>query len=323
MAECEITTLVDLCETAGVVSADALGWSRRPLHRCKLERPWGRRKRWHYWCTTTAREVVSLTFADLDYAGLVVVQVIDRASGEITRDLAVKASGWRALLPDMADGGEIEIVHRGVRLAFVDSGASVSLRARTPRIAVEIEVARPQGHQSLGVAVAWPDSRGRRFAYTSKQTALPARGTVTIAGETRVLPPGSFACLDWGRGVWPLRTEWNWASASGVVDGRVVGLNLGARWTRDGTTENALLLDGVLHKIADEVRFVWDRSDPRRPWRIEGHGVDLTLLPEVVDRTRAPVIAKTCAVFGTFTGRILDLSVHELFGWAEEVHFLW
>jgi hypothetical protein len=324
MSEREITTPVELCDETGVVAPSAIGWSRRPLHRCRVARPWGRRKRWHYWCVTSPREVVSLTFADLDYAGVAVAQVIDRANGEIVRDGAIRVGGWRAELPETADGGAVSVVHRGVRLAMHDSGARVSLVANTKRLAIDLNVTRPAGHDTLGVAVAWPGSGGRRFAYSSKQTALSARGTIAIDGVSRPLAEEAFGCLDWGRGVWPLGTEWNWASASGVQDGRIVGLNLGARWTEGGgATENGLVVDGALRKIAADVRFTWDRADPRRPWQITGDGVELTLSPEIVDRLRVPLLGGTVVAFGSFTGRILDIAVRDLFGWAEEVHVHW
>ena len=52
-AEREITTPVDLCDARGRLAAGAAGWSRHPLHRANLKGPWGRRKRWEYWCVTT------------------------------------------------------------------------------------------------------------------------------------------------------------------------------------------------------------------------------------------------------------------------------
>ena len=48
--------------------------------------------------------------------------------------------------------------------------------------------------------------------------------------------------------------RWNWGAGSGVVDGRVIGVQVGGRWT-DGTgsTENALVVDGRVHKISEEL----------------------------------------------------------------------
>jgi hypothetical protein len=318
--EREITLPVDLCGADGLVAPAAIGWSRRPLHRCRVDRPWGRRKRWHHWCVTSSREVIALTFADLDYVGLFVALAIDRGSGEVVKDVTVRPLGWRVALPESAAHGRVELAHGRTRLAMCDTGARVSLVASTPKLAVDVEVTRPDDVDTLGVAVTWPGSAGRRFAYTSKQSGLPAGGMFWIDGDPRTIADGAVACLDWGRGVWPHRTAWNWASAA---DGRIA-LNLGAQWTDGGgATENSIAVDGTLHKLPGEVRFEWDRADPRRPWRIHGAGVELTVTPEVVERTRAPLAGDLCIAFGAFTGRVGDIELRDVFGWAEELHVRW
>jgi hypothetical protein len=325
--EREITAEVALCDARGRLAEAARGWARGPRHRCEVPGPWGRRKRWHHWCVTSDREVVALTFADLDYAGLAVIQVIDRASGDVVTEQAIRPLGWRAPLPPTAGAGRVDVAHGGVSLCFDDASDVVTLRARGRRVACDVTVTRPAGHETLGVVAPWSASR---FAYTSKQNTLPAAGTLTVDGRTRAIAPGAWACLDYGRGVWPAHTRWNWAAASGVQGGRVVGFNLGARWT-DGTgaTENALCVDGRLTKISDDVRFSWDPREPRLPWRLAGGPVELTLVPEVVRRVRPPgALARVlgdglCLAFGAFSGRIGDVAVTDLFGWAEELEVRW
>ena len=67
--EREITGPVDLCLPDGRVDRDAVGWSRRPLHRPNL-RGWGRTKRWEYWGVVTPTHVVGLTVSSIDYASI-------------------------------------------------------------------------------------------------------------------------------------------------------------------------------------------------------------------------------------------------------------
>jgi hypothetical protein len=316
MTEREITALVDLCDDGGVRAA-ALGWSRRPRHRCRVDGPWGRRKRWHHWCVTSAREIVALTIADLDWAGLAVAMVVDRATGRAVRDITVRPLGWGVALPEVADRGRVDLAYGRTRVAIADTGTRVAIVAATRRLGLDVAITRPADRDSLGVAVAWPGDR-RRFAYTSKQAGLPARGTITVDGEPRAISDGAVACLDWGRGVWPRRTAWNWASAA---DARM-SFNLGARWTH-GTTENAVVVDGVLTKLGAEVAFAWDPRDPRRPWRLRGDQVDLTLTPEILEGAGAPGLGRLCIAFGSFAGVVGGVAVRDLFGWAEELRVLW
>jgi hypothetical protein len=317
-SEREIREPVDLCGLDGRLDPAAVGFSRRPLHRCGgLVGPWGRRKRWHHWCVTTPREAVALTFADLDYLGLLAVMFVDLERERTFERVAVRPLGARCVLPGDAAGGEVVAAWGGVRLAFREVAGGMRLEASARGIEVDVSVDVPVGHETLGVVVPWSETR---FQYTSKQNAMPAHGLVRVRGQVRHLPD-AWACLDFGRGVWPARTEWNWASASGRVDGRVLGLNLGGRWT-DGTgaNENALCVDGVLHKIGSDVRFDYDLGSWRRPWRLRGQDVDLRFAPVVRKHVRVPSLS---LCFGRFDGRVLDQPVRDLVGWAEEFRTRW
>src|SRR3970282_1775300 len=94
----------------------------------------------------------------------------------------------------------------------------------------------------------------------------------------------SYGCLDYGRGVWPEHTIWNWGSASGMQQGHLVGLNLGGKWT-DGTgmTENGICVDGRLTKISEALIFEYDRAALIQPWRVRSAAtdhIDLRFTPE-------------------------------------------
>ena len=134
------------------------------------------------------------------------------------------------------------------------------------RLRADIVLERPAGHETMNVVIPWSDEQ---FQFTSKQNTLPASGFVELGGERLEFAAPSFGCLDYGRGVWPEKTAWNWGAASGVQDGRLVGLNLGGTWT-DGTgmTENAICIDGRLTKICEDLRFEYDRADRMKTWRV-------------------------------------------------------
>src|SRR5690606_25138632 len=90
----------------------------------------------------------------------------------------------------------------------------------------------------------------------------------------------AFGTLDLGRGVWPYRVNWNWAAASGVSGGRLIGLQFGGKWTEGtGHTENGLCVDGRLTKLHDELVWTYDWDHPTEPWRVVDPGgrLDATL----------------------------------------------
>ena len=94
------------------------------------------------------------------------------------------------------------------------------------RLYADVRVGKPAGHETLSVVVPWSD---QRFQFTSKHNTRPATGAIRVDDRTYDVGPDTdaFGCLDYGRGVWPYRTVWNWASASGRRDGRTIGLQLG------------------------------------------------------------------------------------------------
>lgn len=329
--EPEITQPVDLCTAGGRLNPAAVGWSRHPVHRANL-RGWGRGKRWEYWCVQAPGRVLALTVSSLDYLALHTVWLLDEGGTEVERTAIVPLARGVAL-PERCGAGEVEAAGRGlsIRLTPVDGG--MRLRARTARLDADVLVRRPEGHESLGVVIPWSPTR---FQYTVKENTLPAEGEVHVDGRTLRFDSGeSWAVLDHGRGRWPYRTTWNWGSGSGTSDGRTIGLQLGGRWT-DGTgmTENALCVDGRLHKVGEDLRWTYDRSDWTSRWRVTAPRtgrVDLTLTPvhERRARTELAVIGtEVHQCFGTWSGSVVTddghpVAVRDVAGFAEEARMRW
>ena len=327
--EREITEPVDLCLPSGRLNPAAVGWSRVPVHRPNL-RGWGRGKRWEYWGIVTPDHVVGLTVSSLDYAGVQSVYVLDRASGaEIVADAVVPLARG-VVLPPSSGVGRAHVAAGGLRIDMDEIDGGTRLRARTGAVDVDVLALRRPGHESMAVVVPWSD---RSFQYTVKDVGRPARGVVTVGGTAYDVDPAtSFAVLDHGRGRWPYSITWNWGAAFGTVEGRSVALQIGGRWT-DGTgsTENAVTLDGTVHKIGDELAWEYDRDDWMRPWRISGSSLDVQFHPfhERAARTNLLVVAsETHQCFGHYEGWVAAadgerLRVDGIVGWAEEARNRW
>ncbi|MEV6342617.1 DUF2804 domain-containing protein [Actinoplanes sp. NPDC051851] len=331
--ETEITEPVDLCQPDGRLNPRAVGWSRRPLHRANL-RGWGRRKRWEYWGVTTPTHIVGLLASSLDYAGVHGLYLLDLATGEETAVDVTVPLARNAVLPDRSGSGWVSVSGGGLRIDIDQSVSGTRIRANAllPRdgrardVAVDLTVPAAEDRDCLGVVVGW---RPHRFQYTVKDVGRPVHGSLTVGGVHHVVPrQGSYATLDHGRGKWPYSAVWNWAAGAG--EGRAI--QLGGKWTDGtGTTENALFLDGRLHKIGEDLHWSYDRTDWLESWHITGDRVDVRFEPfhERVSRTNLGVLAgETHQCFGRFTGwartddnRKIDLD--GLTGWAEEARNRW
>src|SRR5439155_27331807 len=174
--------------------------------------------------------------------------------------------------PDRGAAGGSSFEGSGLRLAITEVAGGTRLTAAFGRggrsFECDVLLARPDGHESLSVVIPWSD---RRFQCTTKDNTRPATGSVRWGGDEWTFggPGHAYGCLDFGRGKWPYRTVWNWGSASGAQSGRIVGLQLGGKWTvGTGMTENALCIDGRVSKLSEELAWEYDRNDWLRPWHI-------------------------------------------------------
>lgn len=336
--EPEIEESTKIATPDGRLRRPSVGFSRTPLFDGHIDGRWGRRKRWEYWAVLCRTHLVSLTIADLDYVGLVSAWFIDLQRNERIEVALPVPPGMLPGLPDRVAGGDVQVRLPGLVASIRESvdatRLAFSMRTVGHSIEAEIEVEKPRGHESLSVLVPFSEDA---FQLTSKHVARPATGSVVVDGKTFAFDAAneSYGTLDFGRGIFPHRTRWNWSAAAGRIGDRTIGWNLGGQWT-DGTgvTENGLFVDGKLHKIGDDVRFVLDFDHPEKSWRISsvtGGAVDLELEPLHVKRVRGlflPVGADLWLAFGRFRGTLHDASgerieIREHVGWAEELHARW
>jgi hypothetical protein len=332
--ERELTAPVDIAHPDGRLRAEAIGWARHPVQRCNLERGVSRAAKWNYWCISSREAALTILVADVGLVGGVLLSFQDFAARRPVERLYARPGGLRDDLPDNPRG-DVVVSARRIHLAMCaeDDDLHVEIDARTvfgTRIEADLVIERSPLHETVNVLVPWDETH---FQFTSKQQALPARGTVRIDGAEHHFRPDNqgFACLDFGRGRWPSRIHWNWAFASHADARHTIGLNLGGRWT-DGTgvTENGIVIDGRLHKIHEPVDFTYDRRDFMRPWHIRSRGdhrVDIAFTPLRERTFRLPLGIKSVSLhqcIGTFSGTFLDdtgrsLTLSDMLGQAEEV----
>lgn len=320
------------------------GWARRPHLDANLERAAPgllrrlRVKRWDYYGIWTPSLFASATLSDIGYAGLAFVYVVDLTTDRHAELTRVRPLAWGIDLPRNSDAGDIEFDDGRIALRFTVKPESRHLDVVAPRfdggrgLRIDVDLACPADHESIVIATPMG---GDRFYYNRKINCMRAEGLITWGDRTvRTRPDQSLGQLDWGRGVWPYRTRWIWASANGFLpDGRTLGLNLGAGFgDLSNATENAVLVDGRLHKLGT-VRFDFDPANYRRPWHCEDDEgrlrLKLTPLTERVAATRAGVIrSEVHQMFGRYTGTAVTeggetIPVRDLPGFAEEHYARW
>jgi hypothetical protein len=332
----EITAAGPLLRSDGLLAAP--GWARGPLLDANLDAAATglpgrlRLKRWDYYGIWTPGLFASATVAHLGYLANVFTYVVDLETGRHVEHSTVRPFGRGAALPRNSDAGETRYGDGRTHIVFGVEREQRSLSVVDHDfdggrgLEIEVTLACLPEHES--VVTATPLAGGG-FYYNRKINTMPASGELRW-GERRIRarPEDSLGQLDWGRGVWPYRSHWVWASANGFApDGRRLGLNLGFFGDHSHATEDALILEGRVHKLP-RVRIDFDPRDYRRPWRFTepAAGVDLLFEPafERVARVNALLLhSEVHQLFGSWSGTVPTeagdtLGIEALPGFAEE-----
>lgn len=340
--EREITAPVLLChEGTGTLNEAAQGFSRRPLQHANLSGRFGRNKRWEYWAVLAGDRVIALTYANLDFLGLVDVWWVDLATGKNGGRSFAKPFPRDMRIPELSGGAPVRFTSRDLFLEMAtEPNGGTRLRALWRELggakgSLDVVVDLPEGHESLNVVIPWSDET---FQFTSKHQGRPAHGELVLDGVTHVLggEVPAYGVLDVGRGRWPHRTRWNWGGGAGTCrDGKtVVGLQIGGKWTEGtGFTENGFFVDGKLTKIGAELEWNYDFDHPLRPWRVRAPdgSLDVTLEPTFDRHTRVDLGvlgSHVHQVFGMYRGFVVTdagrrLEFERMRGFAEECRSRW
>lgn len=331
-AEREITKPVTLCDGKGLLNPEAIGFARQPIIQSNLTGHFMRKKKWNYWCVYGEDLLFSATISHLDYAAVCFVYILDYETQRFFEKQITIPVGRSVKMPEDVLGS-VKFVNDSLTVQIVNiqgqTHLSVTIQDFDNEVLhADLHITHPPDDESLNVVI--PKSRDI-FQFTAKHHSLPTSGFVKL-GDRRYdfNPDYSFAVLDYGRGIWPRKAEWNWAMASQRIGNRRIGLNFGGKWT-DGTgmTENAVFIDGLMTKIHEDVLFSYDKSDFMKPWKIQtkfSNTVDMTFSPffERIATTNAKVVqTEVHQLVGYFNGKVqlLDssiLHIRNMIGCSEE-----
>ncbi|KAA0955735.1 DUF2804 domain-containing protein [Sporosarcina sp. ANT_H38] len=331
-AEREITEPVALCDDKGLLNPEAIGFARQPYIQSNLKNHFMRKKKWNYWCVYGEDLLFSATISHLDYAAVCFVYILNYETQRFYEKQITIPFGRNVKMPENVLDG-VKFVNDNLTVQIIHIQGETHLSVTIPDFDNEVlhadfHIGHPVNDESLNVVI--PRSRDI-FQFTSKHHSLPTSGFVKI-GDKRFdfNPDYSFAVLDYGRGIWPRKAEWNWAMASQRQGSQRIGLNFGGKWT-DGTgmTENAVFVNGLMTKIHEDVLFTYDTKNFMLPWKIRtkfSNTVNITFTPffERVSITNVRLVStEVHQVVGYFNGtvRLHDgsiLQIRNMLGSSEE-----
>ncbi|NNM51148.1 MAG: DUF2804 domain-containing protein [Pseudomonadales bacterium] len=216
--------------------------------RARYTRFW-RFKRWEFWCLDSAQSMVGLALVDLGYAWSVFAYVYDKATSQ-TRSWTERHSPWSRLrgaqmvMSEGAQHGRSYYQGRGGRIEIIHAPQGRQLRIDLPALELQGDMWIPAVTALSLCLPAGADG----WTYTCKMVGMPVMGNLSVQGVS-IEPAHALASLDISMGLMRRETYWQWTSLMGNIDGHIMGLNMAMGVNESGQTENALWLDGQLHKI--------------------------------------------------------------------------
>ena len=333
--ERELKDSVLLCDERGNLNPEAVGWSRVPLVRANLKDHWPRKKRWNFWNWISPEFVFSVTVSDIDFACFCAANLIDFENRKTCTAFSLKPGG-SIVMPEEV---EQSIFYESGLLQFsmLNNGGDIKVNFACKNMSgqkasADFVIHKPHGHETLNIVVPWSDDR---FQMNSKHNTLPVEGVVVLGKKKYVMNPEScHGVQDFGRGMWPYHSFWNWGVGTGQQDGELIGVNMGAKWTTGtGSNENGICYNGRLHKVMEDLNWEYDPQNWMKPWRIRttySDMIDLSLTPFHPQKTSLSLgllsTGGTCC-FGRWNGTLKfnnkTVKVNNLIGWAEEFEHRW
>jgi len=338
----EITSVIPLLDENGNLTEPGYAKKLLPVYRrADIKVSPLRIKEWDYYLVNNGRFALALTIADNGYMGLDSISLLDFEEGwEITKSPMCLMPMGKIGLPESSVEGDVEHGGKNYRIRYDNQGLGRRVLSGWmsdfgPKGILTFEV-ELLSEPEESMVIATPFDKPGHFYYNQKINCMPAKGFVHYGGRSYEFDPAdSFGTLDWGRGVWTYDNTWYWGSASGVVDGKPFGWNIGYGFGDcSAATENMLFYEGNAHKLS-KVKFniPGDEKDFMSPWTFtsdDGRFV-MDFVP-VLDRascTDAKLIkSDQHQVFGLFSGTaILDdgreIEVKDFPGFAEKVENKW
>lgn len=298
------------------------GWARyeyMKYNRDNIKAPWFRKKEWDYYLFNTEDFAFAFTISDLGYAGLLSASVIDlkNAKEHTESEVVFLTRGKKFGLGTSTDHYFAECHTKRLDLVFDGENAIRTINCTfknfdgEKNLKADLKVYQPE-MESMYICTPWKEKE-TAFYYNCKMNCLEAEGVVVYGDkEIRINRGECFGCLDWGRGVWTYDNTWYWGTGSGLLNGKLFGINLGYGFSdRTKASENCIYYDKKIHKL-DKVKFnIQENENGEKlytsPWKVTSNDgtFEADFMP-IIDRNAKMnflvISTDQHQVFGKLTG---------------------
>lgn len=300
-------------------------------------------KEWDYYLVYNDDFGVAFTIADNSYMALLSVSLLDFEHTFYKTTSIIKPFTFGKLkLPSTSKIGDVSYKDKRLEIEFLNDALSRRITCRMKNFDGDKDfecnlVLTENGKESMVIATPFEEDK-KAFYYNQKINCMDVEGKAVYNDRTYTFSKGnSFGTLDWGRGVWTYKNIWYWGSASGIVNGKNFGFNIGYGFgDTSNASENMIFYDGKANKL-DEVTFNIPQNGKiynyMSPWTFTSNDgrfeMDFMPILDRKDYSSVGIISSNQhQVFGRFTGKVVlddetTIEVRDLLGFAERVVNKW
>ena len=315
----------------------------KDYHRSDVKAPNWRIKEWDYYLVYNDEYGIALTLDDNTYMGMISVSIIDfKNANELTVSPIQFFTGGKTSLPESSKTGDAVYKTKRCDVEFLQTlnGRRLKVKMKKYYKNQDFECDFELNDEPIeSMVIATPFFKKKHFYYNQKIVGFKVNGYFKVGDFVYNFDSSnSVGLLDWGRGVWTYKNRWYWGAGSGMVDGHMVGFNIGYGFgDTSAASENVIFYDGIVHKL-NEVKFniPLDKKNKKmytEPWTFTSSDgrFEMDFTP-IIDRDSYTSVGVICSdqhqVFGKFTGKMIldDGKVVELknfLGFAEDVFNKW
>jgi hypothetical protein len=168
---------------------------------------------------------------------------------------------------------------------------------------------------------------GSLASATEKRVLTKVKGSARVAGRTFRLDQ-ALGGYDYTHGLMPRHTQWRWAFGLGrSTKGEPIAFNVVEGFV--GEAECAAFDKTAIHPLVSP-KFVFDRNNPEKEWKLTGEGIDLTFDVGAVHAQHTNLLVVRSHFLqpvGTFRGTLRigsrDVELDSVLGVVEDQDVVW
>lgn len=299
-------------------------------------------KEWDYYAVIGDNYALAFTISDLTLFGLISVSIIDLVKKRFKTLTKIRFfTKGKMNLPSTSEKGDVEFKSKNFKLKFSNDGEKREIKGYITNFYnnkdLDVDIILSETTKKSMVIVT-PFFKNGQFYYNQKINNIIANGYFKLGNKLHTIKD-NMAVLDWGRGVWPHKVTWYWASCSFKdSSNNYIGFNLGYGFgDTSKASENMLFVNSEAFKFND-VKFYFKQGKKKKEIDYLGDikmysqskDIDLVFTP-ILDRHEDTItpIASTYQhqIFGKYNGsfKVNDKTyyVKDALGFIEKVKNRW